>query len=92
MVYNEYTNYIKSYIKESGSKFKQKLIKEHLLRAEFEFLEQRAIIRKADGKDLPKDFRMMRLTILPEQIVDVVSNNNKLPSLMKQWKIVCKAG
>ncbi|RIA92059.1 origin recognition complex subunit 4 C-terminus-domain-containing protein [Glomus cerebriforme] len=85
MVYNEYTNYIKSYIKESGSKFKQKLIKEHLLRAEFEFLEQRAIIRKADGKDLPKDFRMMRLTILHEQIVDVVSNNNSLPSLMKQW-------
>ncbi|CAB4394632.1 hypothetical protein RhiirA5_395921 [Rhizophagus irregularis] len=85
MVYNEYTNYIKSYIKESGSRFKQKLIKEHLLRAEFEFLEQRAIIRKADSKDLPKDFRMMRLTILPEQIIDVVSNNNRLPSLMRQW-------
>jgi len=61
------------------------LIKEHLLRAEFEFLEQRAIIKKADGKDSPKDFRMMRLTILPEQIADVVSNNNRLPSLMKQW-------
>ncbi|CAG8627200.1 3952_t:CDS:2 [Funneliformis caledonium] len=86
MIYNEYANYLKAYMNESGSKFKQKLIKEHLLRAEFEFLEQRDIIRKVDGgKDLPKDFRMMRLTILPEQIVDLISNNNRLPSFMKKW-------
>ncbi|CAG8590606.1 24022_t:CDS:2, partial [Gigaspora rosea] len=86
MVYEEYKNYMKSYARESGSTYRMKICKEHVALAEFEFLESRKILQCVDeNKFQQKQYKMMRLLLLPEQIIDAINDNEKCPTMMKEW-------
>ncbi|CAG8662600.1 123_t:CDS:2, partial [Dentiscutata heterogama] len=86
MVYEEYKNYMKSYARESGSTYRMKICKEHVALAEFEFLESRKILHCVDeSKFQQKQYRMMKLLLLPEQITDAINDNEKCPIMMKEW-------
>ncbi|CAG8689010.1 3431_t:CDS:2, partial [Acaulospora morrowiae] len=88
MVYEEYRNYMKAYTRKSGSNFRMKICKEHVALAEYEFLQLRGFLKRIDeGKHQPKQYRMMKSLILPEQIKEVVITNPRCSSAMKDWVI-----
>ncbi|CAG8499071.1 10954_t:CDS:2 [Acaulospora colombiana] len=86
MVYDEYRNYMKACTRKSGSNFRMKVCKEHVALAEFEFLQSRGFLQRIDeGKSQPKQYRMMKSLILPEQIKEAITTNPQCSSAMKDW-------
>ncbi|CAG8532482.1 5630_t:CDS:2 [Diversispora eburnea] len=85
MVYEEYTNYMKAYVRKSGSNFRMKICKEYLAFIEFEFLQSRKLIQQINEGKFQQKYNMVKSLLLPEQIIEAVIKNPHCSSAMKDW-------